>query len=44
MAWDTSKHVLFTIPFKDTKAEIYLDALLPRIVNLAEGMNSPKRS
>jgi hypothetical protein len=37
MAWDTTKHVKFLLPFRDVKPELYLDNLLPRIVILAEG-------
>jgi DNA-dependent protein kinase catalytic subunit len=36
MAWDTVPRVKFAVPFHDMKSEIYLDALLPRIVELAE--------
>ena len=35
MAWDTTKHLKYAVPFLDIKADIYLDPLLPRVVDLA---------
>ncbi|KAJ4461738.1 putative DNA-dependent protein kinase catalytic subunit [Paratrimastix pyriformis] len=36
MKWDESPCVLFKLPFRDAKPELFLDSLLPRIVELAE--------
>ncbi|KAJ3092198.1 hypothetical protein HK102_009852 [Quaeritorhiza haematococci] len=41
LAWDTEKHMLFTVPYRELNAEIVLDDFLPRVVDLAE--NSPDR-
>ncbi|KAI8906218.1 hypothetical protein DFJ77DRAFT_504568 [Powellomyces hirtus] len=41
IAWDTEKRLSFDIPFKEINCEIYLDDILPRIVDLAE--SSPDR-
>ncbi|KAM7297942.1 hypothetical protein ISCGN_023093 [Ixodes scapularis] len=37
LAWDpeTKEHLVFALPFPDTKVEIALDAFLPRVVELA---------
>ncbi|KAM7297935.1 DNA-dependent protein kinase catalytic subunit [Ixodes scapularis] len=37
LAWDpeTKEHLVFALPFPDTKLEIALDAFLPRVVELA---------
>ena len=35
MAWDTTKHLKYAVPFLDMKADIFLDPLLPRVVDLA---------
>ena len=37
MAWDPTPRVKFTVPFPDLKADIYLDSVLSRVVELAEG-------
>ena len=39
--WTPYKHVKFATPFRDTKIDIYLDDLLPHIVDLA--LNSSNR-
>jgi len=39
MAWDTSKRVAFSIPFQNQRISIFMDEMLPRIVDLAEGAN-----
>ncbi len=36
IAWDTVKRVKFVVPFQDVKPDVWLDDLLPRIVELAE--------
>ncbi|KAJ3150478.1 hypothetical protein HDU86_006651 [Geranomyces michiganensis] len=41
IAWDTEKRLSFEIPFKEINCQIYLDDILPRVVELAE--NSPDR-
>lgn len=35
VTWDTNNHLTFAVPFQDMKPNIYLDPLLPRIVELA---------
>ncbi|CAD5112585.1 DgyrCDS1798 [Dimorphilus gyrociliatus] len=35
-AWDTEKHLKFSLPFIDIKPDIYLDPFLPRVVYLAQ--------
>lgn len=42
VAWDTHKFLKFNIPFQDLNAEIYLDNLLPRIIELAENSSNRK--
>lgn len=37
MAWDPTPRVKFTVPFPDIKTDIYLDSVLPRVVEMAEG-------
>ena len=37
MAWDPTPRVKFTVPFPDVKTDIYLDSVLPRVVEMAEG-------
>ena len=39
--WDTEKRLSFTLPLYNRKIDIYLDACLPRIIDLAQ--NSPKK-
>lgn len=34
--WDPEKRLLFTVPLSSAKIDIYLDACLPRIVDLAQ--------
>ncbi|KAJ3184182.1 hypothetical protein HDU87_005028 [Geranomyces variabilis] len=41
IAWDTEKRLAFEIPFKEINCQLYLDDILPRVVELAE--NSPDR-
>ncbi|KAJ1561158.1 hypothetical protein HK096_005785, partial [Nowakowskiella sp. JEL0078] len=41
IAWDRNKFLQFIIPFKEANAEIVIDELLPRILELAE--TSPDR-
>jgi len=36
MSWDSQSKILFNIPFRDIKPEMYLDSLLPRVAELAE--------
>jgi DNA-dependent protein kinase catalytic subunit len=36
MAWDTVPRVKFSVPFHDIKPEIFLDPILPRVVELAQ--------
>ncbi|CAM6110405.1 unnamed protein product [Calypogeia fissa] len=35
LAWDSVDRVQFTLPFRDEKYDIWLDSLLPRVVELA---------
>jgi DNA-dependent protein kinase catalytic subunit len=35
IAWDTAKHLDFSMPFNDMKLSIYLDPFLPRVTELA---------
>ncbi|KAI8803069.1 hypothetical protein BJ742DRAFT_830454 [Cladochytrium replicatum] len=42
IAWDTEKHLRFTVPFKDMNLEFYLDDILPRIVEQAENSKDRK--
>ncbi|XP_050692200.1 DNA-dependent protein kinase catalytic subunit-like isoform X2 [Eriocheir sinensis] len=39
--WDCQKHIRFALPFNQTKIDIHLDDLLPRVVDLA--LNSSDR-
>ncbi|RKO88463.1 hypothetical protein BDK51DRAFT_26592, partial [Blyttiomyces helicus] len=41
VAWDPVKRMPFEVPFKDASAKIYLDDILPRVMELAE--RSPDR-
>ncbi|KAJ3157367.1 hypothetical protein HDU89_002781 [Geranomyces variabilis] len=41
IAWDTEKRLAFEIPFKEINCQLYLDDILPRVIELAE--NSPDR-
>ena len=34
--WDVSEHVAFTLPFAERKVKVHLDALLPRLCELAQ--------
>ncbi|KND04346.1 uncharacterized protein SPPG_00077 [Spizellomyces punctatus DAOM BR117] len=41
IAWDTEKRVWFDMPFKEINCRIYMDDILPRVMDLAE--SSPDR-
>uniref|UniRef100_A0A0P4W3R0 non-specific serine/threonine protein kinase n=1 Tax=Scylla olivacea TaxID=85551 RepID=A0A0P4W3R0_SCYOL len=41
VCWDSQKHIRFAMPFGQAKIDIYLDDLLPRVVDLA--LNSSDR-
>ncbi|KAI8820570.1 uncharacterized protein EV422DRAFT_578857 [Fimicolochytrium jonesii] len=41
LAWDTEKRLAFDVPFAEMSCRIYLDDMLPRVIELAE--NSPDR-
>jgi DNA-dependent protein kinase catalytic subunit len=39
VAWDTQKRLKLALPLGNKKLDVYFDALLPRVVDLAEGSN-----
>ncbi|KAK2728109.1 hypothetical protein QYM36_008554, partial [Artemia franciscana] len=42
IAWDQEEHLKFRVPFPDLKVTIFLDSLLPRVIELATS-NSDRR-
>ncbi|KAJ3037490.1 hypothetical protein HDV00_001665 [Rhizophlyctis rosea] len=36
ISWDTEKHIRFNVPFKEVNVSIFIDDMLPRILDIAE--------